>query len=465
VTGGDGAGPAAAADALVVPALELAIIVARHSGQVRPPVPVPRGIKSLTRFTRLPASARPVVRKVIEEDEEFRGRVAAAADQIDIPRGAWLYLHRPEGWADELAALAEAAADADAEAEAGRADRSLQRRLAGAEDRVARLDEALLLARAEAVRAADELAGERKARREADARVAALTRKVSTLEGERDHARAQVEELVARSNVLEGEVGRAAAGAGDAAAAIARATQERDDARARAAAAEARAAAASVTSAEVSAAVSDGASAAAALAAALSRAADALRSDSGGPPPETLAVTAPVEPVAPRPARARRAARRSGRQLQPLPPAVFDDSREAAEHLVRVPGMLVLVDGYNVTLTRWHDLPIAAQRARLIDACAELAARSGSEVMIVFDGAEEPEDLARSSGRPGVRWRFSPGGVDADDVLLGMVADLDLDRPVAVASSDRRVRDGARSLGANAISTSQLLTALRREET
>ena len=125
--------------------------------------------------------------------------------------------------------------------------------------------------------------------------------------------------------------------------------------------------------------------------------------------------------------------------------------------------MLVLVDGYNVTLTRWHDLPIAAQRARLIDACAELVARSGSEVMIVFDGEEEPDDLTRSSGRPGVRWRFSPGGVDADDVLLGLVGDVDAGRPVVVASSDRRVRDGARRLGANAISTPQLLTALRRE--
>ena len=159
------------------------------------------------------------------------------------------------------------------------------------------------------------------------------------------------------------------------------------------------------------------------------------------------------------------ARRRQGavRTPQPLPPAVFDDSREAAEHLVRVPNMLVLVDGYNVTLTRWHDLPIAAQRARLIDACAELAARSGSELMIVFDGAEEPDDLTRSSGRPGVRWRFSPAGIDADDILLGLVGDVDPGRPVVVASSDRRVRDGARRLGANAISTPQLLSTLRRE--
>jgi predicted RNA-binding protein with PIN domain len=143
---------------------------------------------------------------------------------------------------------------------------------------------------------------------------------------------------------------------------------------------------------------------------------------------------------------------------------VFDDSAEAAAFLVRVPGMLVLVDGYNVTLSTWSDLPIASQRARLIDACAELAARSAAEVLIVFDGAEEPGDLPPMPGRPRVRWRFSPPGVEADDVLLGLVADLDPSRPVTVASSDRRVRDGARDLGANAISTPQLVSALRREQ-
>ena len=469
VNGGDGAASAAATDALIVPALELAVIVARLSGQVRPPVPVPRGIRSLTRFTRLPASARPVVRKVLEEDEEFRGRVAVAADQIEIPRGAWLYLHRPDGWAEELATLAEAAADAEAEAEARRADRTLQRRLAGAEDRLARLDEALLLARGEALRAADELAGERKARREAEERAAGLTRKVSSLEGERDRARARVEGLVTRVAALESVVAGNAAGADGAAAALAQATRERDEARTSAAAADARAVSASRSSAAVSAAVSEGASAAAALAAALGRAAEALGAGADAPaepgaaPAEVPAGAggdgAPVS--APAPPRRRR--REAVRTPQPLPPAVFDDSREAAEHLVRVPNMLVLVDGYNVTLTRWHDLPIAAQRARLIDACAELAARSGSELMIVFDGAEEPDDLTRSSGRPGVRWRFSPAGVDADDVLLGLVADIDPGRPVVVASSDRRVRDGARHLGANAISTPQLLSTLRRE--
>ena len=169
---------------------------------------------------------------------------------------------------------------------------------------------------------------------------------------------------------------------------------------------------------------------------------------------------------APTPSRAERV--RQGRPHrerapQPLPPALFDDSREAAEHLVRVPDMVVLVDGYNATMSAWSGLPIARQRDRLIDACAELAARAGTEVLVVFDGAEEPRDMAPQMARRGVRWRFSPVDVEADDVLLDLVAGLDPARPVMVASSDLRVRDGARSLGANAISTSQLFALLRRD--
>jgi len=48
----------------------------------------------------------------------------------------------------------------------------------------------------------------------------------------------------------------------------------------------------------------------------------------------------------------------------PLPPGIFDDSVEAAEHLVRVPGVVLLVDGYNVSQLGWADLPIAEQRQR-----------------------------------------------------------------------------------------------------
>jgi predicted RNA-binding protein with PIN domain len=211
-------------------------------------------------------------------------------------------------------------------------------------------------------------------------------------------------------------------------------------------------AAAPSTNPVVAAAIRDAARAAAELARSLAAAAGAL----DGPP-------APAEVLPPPRGRTGRGGGRPRRLPHPLPPAIFDDSAEAAAHLMRVGRMLVLVNGYNVTLSTWQDLPISSQRHRLIDACRELAARSGVEVLVVFDGAEEPGDLPPPVGRAGVRWRFSPPDVEADDVLLALVSDLELDRPVTVASSDRRVRDGARALGANAISTAQLLSVLRRD--
>lgn len=180
-------------------------------------------------------------------------------------------------------------------------------------------------------------------------------------------------------------------------------------------------------------------------------------------PPELVAVTPPTAP--PRPA-ARRKEPRARRRPTPLPPAIRDDSPEAAEHLVRVPGVLVLVDGYNASLAYRPDLPIPELRRRLVDALDELAARTAADVLVVFDGAEVAGDgpTRRSGGRRrAARVRFSPPEIEADDVILGMVDDVPLARAVVVASDDRRVREGADERGANVISTGQLLAALRRE--
>jgi predicted RNA-binding protein with PIN domain len=124
--------------------------------------------------------------------------------------------------------------------------------------------------------------------------------------------------------------------------------------------------------------------------------------------------------------------------------------------------MTLLVDGYNVSQTGWPELAIAEQRRRLVDALPELATRSGVDVSVVFDGADPlwPPVVPATSRL--VKVSFSPAEVEADDVVLARVADLDPSRPVLVASSDRRVRDGAAEKGANVISSAQLLAALRR---
>jgi len=146
----------------------------------------------------------------------------------------------------------------------------------------------------------------------------------------------------------------------------------------------------------------------------------------------------------------------------PLPGGLLDDSVAAAEHLLRTPGAVLVVDGYNVTMTGWPELAAADQRRRLVALLADIAARTSTRVELVFDGAEVDAGTITvpAPARQWVRVRFSPPGVEADDVVLDLVAQLPASRPVIVASSDNRVRDGARRRGANLLYSRQLLDTL-----
>jgi predicted RNA-binding protein with PIN domain len=140
---------------------------------------------------------------------------------------------------------------------------------------------------------------------------------------------------------------------------------------------------------------------------------------------------------------------------------VLDDGNEAAEYLVRFPNVLLLVDGYNISNALAPGRPLREQRTRLIDALTELHARTGAAVEVVFDGAVAPDPWI-SGGRPSVHVQFSPAGVEADDVLVDLIASLPTTRPVVLATSDRGLRDRARRHGANLLGARQLLAVMRR---
>jgi hypothetical protein len=165
---------------------------------------------------------------------------------------------------------------------------------------------------------------------------------------------------------------------------------------------------------------------------------------------------APSEPVAV-PAR-RRPVDRPRRIPVPLPGGVVETTTEAAEHLLRFGGLLLVVDGYNVAKLGWPDRTLAEQRELLLVVLEGVAARFGTDVQVVFDGADVPAAPARRK----VRVAFSPAGVKADDVIVDLVRDLPVERPVAVATNDGEVRRGARSAGANLLSSEQLLAVARR---
>jgi predicted RNA-binding protein with PIN domain len=448
------------------------MLVAREGERATPPRMAPQPLRRYLNFARLPDPALEVARRVLDEDAEFRGQVEAAVDEERIGHAGWLFLTRPEGWQAEVEALVQKASAAELAAKEDRAERAAQRRLAGAEAAASRAEAAASAALAEAHKARLELDAER-------ADTAPLREAVAQMRTELEELRANRATTIARLKQAEATLAarnaelralrhelrmtqaELAQGGGAGLGADLPDDSDRDpnivDAASTAAADVAAAAAARAEA--VAAAVARAADAAAILTRALADAGSVL---AGEPLAVSTGPDAPDEQSRARRDRVPSARRpRSRRRPAALPPGVLEDAAEAAEHLVRVPGALVLVDGYNISHAQWWGHPPAEQRARLLDACAELHARFGTEIEVVFDG-DQPEETAGSLARSGVRYRFTAAGVEADDVLLARVDEEPLDRPVVVVSSDRRVRDGAQRRGANVLGARQILAVLRR---
>jgi predicted RNA-binding protein with PIN domain len=393
-------------------------------------------MRPLLGFARLPARALDVVRRALDEDAAFRDRVTVAAEEVDLSRPAWLFLVRPEGWAAELDEL-QAAAQAEIEdRQGGQDEREGRRRVRAAEASARRVEEALARERVRAVRTTEELRAERRSRRAAEDDASAARRLADSLTDEQTRTRRALEAATAELARL-----RPAVSSGPDLETLARE-------------------------------IAQAAEAASSLASRLRSAAAALSPPIPGDPEEAPLEVAPdavaPPPPPPRPRSRPRSSgpgkgRRRPRRPAPLPPGMRDDSPEAAEHLVRLTGTVLVVDGYNASLAWRPSLPIGEQRRRLVDALEEMATRTRSDVHVVFDGVEPAQPVTSAGARRLVRARFSPPDVEADDIVVGLVDDLPADRPVVVASNDRAVREDAERRGANVISVSQLMAVLRRE--
>jgi predicted RNA-binding protein with PIN domain len=114
-------------------------------------------------------------------------------------------------------------------------------------------------------------------------------------------------------------------------------------------------------------------------------------------------------------------------------------------------GVPVLVDGYNVAKGKWPGLELAEQRRLLIEAAENLVRRLGTDITIVFDGADVVG--ASSAARRLVRVRYSPAGVTADDVIRDEVAGVPADLGVVVVTDDAAIVADVRAAGANVIAS------------
>lgn len=136
-----------------------------------------------------------------------------------------------------------------------------------------------------------------------------------------------------------------------------------------------------------------------------------------------------------------------------------DDDPGLLEHLLTVPGVHLLLDGYNVTKTGYGTLPLADQRTRLMTSLEGLASRTKAEITCVFDGADvDAPPVAASTRR--VRLLFSAPDETADDLLVRLVRAEPRGRPIAVVTSDREIVTAVRRAGARAVPSALFLRRL-----
>lgn len=390
-------------------ALEFAVGIAAAGAKLRPPLPFPAALKSFTRFHRLPPKALGAVRAAVEADPTFRERLGIAATSDLVDELGCLWLQRPHGWLERATELAEGPAEPEGDDDS----KSERRRREAAEAAAARsrlevveLREALVAVRAELAQAQAELKATQKDVAGLRSRLAETERGAARSDAGRQRATGTAEQVRREAEELRSEL---------------ESTQQVLQ--------------------------------------------DVLRRRAEEPPAidaermrglllEALSMVGGAS------ATGRRPRRRSARTPIPVPGGLLNDSEAVAEHLLRSPGVLVLVDGYNIAKAGWPDLVLERQRDQCVRVCEQMAVRWGTDVQIVFDGADVVG--AHSSERRLVKVSYSPSGVLADDVLRATVAATDPARQVVVVTSDQAVANDVRAEGANTIRNDMFLAVARR---
>lgn len=469
--------------------------VARLGGAVDQWVPPPSALVAILRFRRLGVAAYETVANVIEDDDAFRLRVATVAEEADVGRAGWLWLHRPEGWMTDSAWVAAGSPGARTDSEgrnggehaklgaaAALGPSASARATKGSTRRASKVDAAVERHRRKAEeadnrrrKAVDQLTEVRRQRDEAQAEAGALTARLVALEGDRNEAvramkaveaqltRARHERRVARQATREAEVELRSLRAAPA------------EARVREPPFRSALGTETVPNADQSppgdaplwdrqaaaAAMATAAQAAEVIGRSLAAAAAALAPDQGDSQEDALLSELVTNSVPHSDKKAALGARsrprtRSRRVAPALPPGVFGGSGEANRYLLMSGEALVLVDGYNVARTAWPDLSPEEDRRRLVRVLEGLQARSRGPITVVFDG-ETGTFAPRASHL--VRVAFSATGVTADDDIAARLAGVSVDQPVVVVSSDGAVAADARRQGAVAMNAPDFLAA------
>lgn len=148
------------------------------------------------------------------------------------------------------------------------------------------------------------------------------------------------------------------------------------------------------------------------------------------------------------------------RRPLPVPKGRLDDDPATLESWLEVPGVILVLDGYNVTKAErgYAALSLEKQRERLIDEAGKLVQRSKVEAYLVFDGADVGPHPKRGP-RSGLKVQYSAPGVIADDHIEDLIASLP-PYPVVLVTNDKELQDRGRSHGATVATSDQFLALI-----
>ncbi len=145
----------------------------------------------------------------------------------------------------------------------------------------------------------------------------------------------------------------------------------------------------------------------------------------------------------------------------PVPQGRFEDDPETLREWLGAPGVVLLVDGYNVTKAEggFGELSLELQRDRLVEGVSALQLTTKVSATIVFDGSTVPPGIARPRKRR-VKVVYSSKDETADDHIVGLLEELP-SHPVVLATNDRELQGRSGALGATVATSNQLLALLR----
>lgn len=394
-------------------AIEFAVAFAQAGRKARPPVEAPAELLAQSGASRVPTVVLGRLRRAIEDDDEFRQRLAVAAPHELVDEAGRAWLRDDPDWEATARAVGDERQrereDRHAEARAKREEKrrqSAEAATARARVEVVALTQALDEARrrltehdsgrsqlsGDVERLREQVSAERQRARQATDRWRSATTRIETLQAELEDLKRQLDE----------------------------ARNERDRLLL------ARASLAATEPALASSVLDD-----------LRRLARATRS-----------VADELEQVVTVPG--------VSREAVALPGAVRGDRRRAAEFLLRQPSVLVVLDGYNVALVRpgADRTDLRRQREDVLGLADDLARRWHLDVVVVFDGADVVG--AHAPTRRLVRVEYSPAGITADDLIRGIVRTTPVTRPVVVVTNDNEIRRDVTVEGANVVGSETL---------